>query len=412
VADQSHAAGALEGVRIIDLSRLVAGNLLTMTLADMGADVIKVEQPGKGDTLREWKSAGVSVHWKVYGRNKRSIALNLVHAKGREVLLALVKEAHILVESFQPGKLEQMGLGPEVLHGVNPDLVILRISGWGQDGPYAHRPGFGTLVEAMSGFSAMTGYEDRPPILPPFPLADMVAGLYGSIAALVALRHREVGKGGGQVIDLPLLDPLVALLGSEPANYRLTGKLKQRLGSRSQNSAPRNAYRTSDDRWLAISSSTQPMTERFFRALGIEEMLQDPRFRTNSTRLANVEALDAMVGAKIAERTLEENMTHFDTAGITAAPIYDVSQLMEDPHVKARQIIVEMPDAEVGHFPMPNVVPRLQGTPGSIRTLAPALGEHTAELLRGIGISGAALDDLIREGVVQAEPAVVRGKAE
>ncbi|HEX7124230.1 MAG TPA: CoA transferase, partial [Thermodesulfobacteriota bacterium] len=357
----------LDGVRILDLSRLVAGNMLSLVLADFGAEVIKIEEPGRGDPLRDWRVKGVSVHWKVYGRNKKSVRLDLRKPAGRDILLRLVDGADVLLENFRPGTLERMGLGPEVLLGRNPKLVVVRVSGWGQDGPYAHRPGFGTLVEGMSGFAAMNGFEDRPPVLPPLSLADMVAGLYGASAVLIALRARDLRGKGGQVIDLPLLDPLISILGPEAAIYKLTGRIKKRVGSRSNTAAPRNVYATKDGRWLAISASMQVMAERLLRAIGRADLIDDPRFRTNADRLQHADELDAIVGAKIAERTLAENLAFFEEAGVTAGPVYDVAQLLEDPHVRAREVITELPDAEMGSVPMHNIIPRLSATPGAIR---------------------------------------------
>jgi crotonobetainyl-CoA:carnitine CoA-transferase CaiB-like acyl-CoA transferase len=223
----------LDGVRVVDMSRLVSGNMISLQLADFGAEVIKIEDPKRGDPLRAWQSEGVSVHWKVYSRNKKSLALSLREARGRELLLRLLATAQVLIENFRPGTLEAMGLGPEILHERNPGLIIVRVSGWGQDGPYRDRPGFGTLVESMSGYAARTGFADREPALPPTALADMVAGLYGAMAVLVALREIEAKGGKGQVIDLPLLDPLFSFIATEAAIYRLTGAVRERTGSRS-----------------------------------------------------------------------------------------------------------------------------------------------------------------------------------
>lgn len=243
----------LDGVRVVDLSRLVSGNMVSLQLADFGAEVIKIEDPKRGDPLRAWQTNGISVHWKVYSRNKKSVALNLRDARGRELLADLIAGAQVLIENFRPGTLEAMGLGPELLHRRNPGLIILRVSGWGQDGPYRDRPGFGTLVESISGYAARTGFADREPALPPTALADMVAGLYGAMAVLVALRDIEVMGGRGQVIDLPLLDPLFSFIATEAAIYRLTGEVRERTGSRSETTSPRNVFRTKDGRYIGIS---------------------------------------------------------------------------------------------------------------------------------------------------------------
>src|SRR5918912_1040870 len=345
-------AGPLDGIRVVDLSRLVAGNAVSSQLADFGAEVIKIEDPLKGDPLRAWQTGGVSVHWKLYARNKKSVALSLRDPRGRDLLLDLIASSEVLIENFRPGTLEKIGLGPNVLHARNPRLVIARVSGWGQDGPYRDRPGFGTLVESMSGYAARTGFADREPTLPPTALADMVAGLYGAFAVMVALRRVEVEGGTGQVIDLPLLDPLFSFIATEAPIYRLSGEIRPRTGSRSETTSPRNVFRTKDGRYIGISASIQAMTERLFRAIGREDMIADPRFRTNSDRVRNAEACEAPIVEFIAARTLAENMEVFERAEVTAAPVYDIDQFMADPHVTAREILVDLPDAEMGRLPM------------------------------------------------------------
>ena len=392
---EQDAKGTLDGIRVLDLSRLFAGNLLTQILADFGADVVKVEPP-EGDTLRAWKTEGVATHWKNYARNKRSLCLNLRDGSAIDIIKRLVPSAHILVESFRPGVLERMGLAPDVLHTINPNLVIVRISGWGQDGPYNQRPGFGTLIEGISGFAAMNGFPDREPVLPPMYLADGTAGLYGASAVMMALREVEVNGGHGQVIDLPLLDPLFAILGPLAANYRLTGQVKPRSGSRSTNTAPRNAYKCSDGYYVSVSGSVQKMAERLFRAIGRPELVDDPRFRTNADRLRNVEELDAIIGTFIADRTQAENVAFFEAAEVTIGPIYDTSQIVEDPHVIARELVADYPDADMGQMPLHHVVPRLSGTPGSIRTPAPGLGEHNRTILAEAGFSE---QDFVEPGI-------------
>lgn len=393
------APGPLAGIRVIDLSRLVAGNTLTMAMADLGAEVVKVE-PAKGDTLRAWQVAGVETAWKAYCRNKQSLALDLRAPEARGVLLRLVETAQVFVESFRPGTLEKMNLAPATLLARNPRLVIVRVSGWGQDGPYAHRPGFGTLVEGMSGFASMNGFADREPVLPPIYLGDMTAGLYGAIGVLSALREVEVNGGQGQVIDLPLLDPLFSILGPQAANYRLTGKVKQRTGSRSTNSAPRNAYRTRDGKWVCLSASTQGMAERLFRAIDRADLIDDPRYATNEVRVANAEALDAIIGEFIGRMTQAECVAFFDRAEVTIGPIYDIADIQHDPHFAARRIIREIPDARMGSMPMHTVSPRLAGTPGGIRRGAPELGQDNAAVLRAAGFGDDEIAALAARGVL------------
>ncbi|HEU0216646.1 MAG TPA: CoA transferase [Stellaceae bacterium] len=394
------AACPLDGIRVVDMSRLVAGNAVSSQLADFGAEVIKIEDPGKGDPLRAWQTNGVSVHWKLYARNKKSVALSLRPARGRELLLDLISTAEVLIENFRPGTLEKMDLAPAELHKRNPRLVIVRVSGWGQDGPYKDRPGFGTLVESLSGYASRTGFGDREPVLPPTALADMVAGLYGAFAVMVALRRVEVEGGAGQVIDLPLLDPLFSFIATEAPIYNLTQAIRPRTGSRSETTSPRNVFRTKDGRYIGISASIQTMSERLFRAIGREDMITDPRFANNTARLRHVEETEAPIVDFIAARTLEENMAIFEAAEVTASPVYDIDQFLADPHVQARNIVVDLPDAQTDRITMHNIIPRLGDTPGKLRRPAPAIGEHTAEILGQLGVDQAELDALAREGIV------------
>lgn len=399
------ATGPLRGVRVLDLSRLFAGNVLTQVLGDFGADVVKVEPP-EGDTLRAWQTNGVSTHWKIYARNKRSLALDLRRPEAIDILKRLVPRSAVLLESFRPGVLEKMGLPPDELLRLNPKLVVTRISGWGQGGPYSQRPGFGTIVEGMSGFASFNGFADREPVLPPMYLADGVAGLYGASAVMIALRQAEQDGGKGQVIDLPLLDPLFAILSPQAANFRLTGQVKPRTGSRSTNSSPRNCYRCSDGGYVALSGSTQAMAERLLRAIGRPELVSDPRFLTNAARVAHAAELDAIIGEFIGQRTQAENVAFFEQAQVTVGPIYDVRQILEDPHFIEREIVSDYPDEEMGSLPMHHVVPRLLGTPGTIRTPAPRLGEHNRALLDELGYTAADHERMKAEGIlVEAPPA-------
>ncbi|BBK42140.1 CoA transferase [Allostella vacuolata] len=399
IAFQPDQEGPLKGLVVLDLSRLVAGNMVSLQLADYGAEVIKVEDPKKGDPLRDWRTKGLSVHWKVYGRNKKSLTLSLRSAEGRDLLRRLLPAADVMIENFRPGTLEEMGLGPDVLHAIHPGLVLVRVSGWGQDGPYRERPGFGTLVEGVSGFASKNGFPDRPPVLPPLAMADMIAGLYGAFSVMVALKHRD-RTGQGQVIDLPLLDPIVSILGPEAAQFKLTGQIPQRTGSQSRTASPRNAFQTRDGRWIAISASMQSMAERVYAAVGRPDMTQDPRFRTNADRIKIPDEAEAPLRDFIAARDFAEVMAHFERHEVTAAPIYDIDQFLEDPHVQARQIIVELPDAEMGAVPMHNVVPRLSASPGAIRTPAPDLGEHSAEILGRIGVDAGRFAEMKAAGIV------------
>src|SRR5947209_6043425 len=319
------AAGPLDRLRVLDLSRLVAGNMLSLQLADFGAEVINIADPRKGDPLRDWRTNNISVHWKVYARNKKSVTLNLRDPQGLDLLRKLVATAQVFIENFRPGTLEDMGIGPDALLAINPKLIVVRVSGWGQDGPYRLKPGFGSLVEGMSGFASKNGFADRPPVLPPLALADMIASLYASI---------------------------------------------------------------------------QSMAERLYRTIGRADMIDDPRFRTNTDRVKNIDEADLPVAEFIKARTLAESLAVFEAAEVTAAPVYDIDQFIADPHVQARQIVTDLPDPEMGSVPMHAVVPRLSGTPGEIRNPAPALGEHNDAILGSLGLDAAALNDLRQRKVI------------
>ena len=393
-------AGPLDGIRVLDLSRLVAGGALGMCLADFGADVVKVEQPGRGDPLRTWSTDGQSFWWRVYGRNKRSVTLNLDSIEGRELLQQLVPRFDIVVESFVPGKLERWGIGPDTLHAWHPGLVLVRISAWGQDGPDRARPGFGTLVEAASGLAAMTGDPDGPPVLPPFPLADMYAALYAANAAVMALYHRDVHGAPGQTIDVALFEAVFSALGPLAAEHAALGQVRSRSNGRSRNTAPRGAYRTADGGYLAVSASTPDTAERFLAAYGLGDLLRDPRFATNEARVKNVEALDALVTGAIAQHTLAENRRIVERHGLTAAPIQTIADIVADPHWQARGLTVDVADDQ-GAVRMHTVVPRLSATPGEIRWPGPRLGAHNREVYgEELGITAEELDRLERDGVI------------
>lgn len=397
---QPEAQGPLQGIVALDLSRLVAGNMLSLQLADFGAEVIKVEDPGKGDPLRDWKIGGKSFFWKAYARNKKSLTLDLRKREARELLMKLADTAHVLIENYRPGTLERMGLGPDALHARNPKLIVVRVSGWGQTGPYAGKPGFGTLVEGMSGFAAKTGFADREPVLPPTALADMIAGLYGMAAVMTALREIEIKGGKGQVIDLSLLEAMHSVVGADAAGYRATGHMPKRLGSRSNTASPRNVFKTRDGRWISVSGSMQSMAERLYTMIGRADMIADPRFATNSARLANTDEAERPIREFIGARDFADCLALFEQAEVTAAPVYDIDQFVDDPHVQERQVVVEVPDDEVGRVTMHNILPRLSATPGVLRTPAPKLGEHTAEILGRIGVAAADLEKLRGEGIV------------
>jgi crotonobetainyl-CoA:carnitine CoA-transferase CaiB-like acyl-CoA transferase len=376
----------LDGIRVLDLSRMVAGGVAGMLLADFGADVVKVEQPRTGDPLRQWTAEGQSFWWKVYARNKRFITLNLKSDEGRALLLRVLPRFDVVMESFVPGTLERLRLSPDLLLARHPGLVVLRISGWGQTGPGAARPGFGTLIEAASGFAAMNGEPDGAPIVPGFPLADATSALYAVNAIMFALYHRDVHGGAGQVIDLSLFESLFSLLGPLSAEYAALGKTRSRNGSRSKNAGPRGCYRTRDGGWIAVSGSTPKMAERFLSAYGLDALLADPRFATNEARVTHGLELDAAICNAIAARTLAENLAIIDEHTLTAGPVYTVADIERDPHWRARQLTVDVPDD--GHaVRMHNVVPRLSETPGEIQWTGGALGQDNQRIYHELGVS-------------------------
>ncbi|MEV6845751.1 CoA transferase [Actinoplanes sp. NPDC051411] len=394
---------ALAGVRVIDASSIIAGPIVCQILGDYGADVIKLEHPTRGDGLRGHGRShdGVPLWWKEVARNKRTIGLDLGKPAGAEVLLRLIEDADVLVENFRPGTLERWGIGPERLHEVNPGLVVLRLTGFGQTGPYASRAGFGTLAEAMSGFANLTGEADGPPTLPSFGLADSICALAGASAVLMALRHREVGGGPGQVIDLSILEPMMMAVGPSPAAYYHAGVIETRHGNRSTNNAPRNTYRTKDGSWVAVSTSAQRIAERVLRMVGHPEVIDEPWFASGRGRAEHVDLLDGYVGDWIAARDRDEVMNAFVAAEAAIAPVYDARDLIEDEHVRATGMLVEVPDDDLGRVLMHNVLWRMSETPGRIRFTGRRLGEFTDEVLIGeLGLDPSHIAALRAEGVV------------
>ena len=391
---------ALDGVRVIDVATLFAGPLAATILGDFGAEVLKIEHP-RGDPARSHGHAknGVGLWWKMLARNKKAITLYLGAPAGQDLFRRLVRDADVVVENFRPGTLERWGLGYETLAAINPRLILARVTGFGQFGPYAHRPGFGTLAEAMSGFAHITGQPDGPPTLPPFGLADGIAALATACAILMALRVRD-STGRGQVIDLAIIEPILTVLGAQPTVYDQLGVVQQRMGNRSANNAPRNTYRTAEGRWVAVSTSTQPVAERVMRLVGRPDVIAEPWFATGHGRAAHADELDAAVGRWIAERSLDEVVSAFEQAEAAVAPIYDVADVLADPQYQALQSIVTVADPELGPLKMQNVLFRLSETPGRIRTTGPRLGEHNAEVFGRLGIDAEELADLARQGVI------------
>ncbi|GGO63594.1 CaiB/BaiF CoA transferase family protein [Nonomuraea cavernae] len=392
---------SLAGLRVIDAATLFAGPSAAMMLGDFGADVVKIEHPRRGDPSRGHGAAvdGVGLWWKTLGRNKRAAAVDLSRAEGQDVLRRLAGRADVLIENFRPGTLERWDLAPENLLELNPRLIVARMTGFGQFGPMAGQPGFGTLAEAMSGFAAMTGQPDGPPTLPPLALADGIAGLAMSYAIMVALRAREA-TGRGQIIDMAIIEPILGLLGPQMTAYRALGVVPERTGNRSSSNAPRNTYRTRDGRWLAISTSAQPIAERVVTLVGRPDLVEQPWFGTGAGRVRHVDELDEAVATWIAERDAAEVIARFEEAQAAVAPIYDVSDIAQDPQYAALGTFVEVPDEELGEVTMQNVLFRLSDTPGEVRWPGRSLGRDTDEVLAELSYGPAEIAELREKGVV------------
>lgn len=393
-------SGALEGLRVLDLATVFAAPYAATLLADFGAEVIKVEHPLKPDAARSHGHTkdGVGLWWKVLNRNKRMLTLDLSCEAGRDILLELVADHDVLFENFRPGTLERWGLGPGVLHEINPRLVIVRVTGFGQVGPRRRDAGFGTLAEAMSGFAAVTGQEDGPPTLPPLALADGIAGLAAAYAAMTALRARD-RTGRGEVIDLSLIEPILGLLGPHITWYDQLGIVAHRHGNRSENAAPRNTYLARDGRWVAMSSSTTSVAERLMALVGRPELAAEPWFTSGLGRAAHADELDEAVGTWVARYDADDVVAQCSSAGAAAALIYDVSDVVNDPQYAALDAIVDVPDPELGQVKMQNVPFRMSEHPGEVRWAGRAHGSDTAEILSELGYDD---EDLARLRAVGA----------
>ena len=398
-------SGPVKGLRVLDLSTIVAGGMATSLLADFGAEVVKVERPGSGDPLRDWgpffrshhtvdtldrgdsedtTGEEVSLWWKVHSRNKKSVTLDLRLPEGQKVLKELAHQADLMVEGFRPGTLERWGLGPDVLCQLNPRLVVARFSGFGQTGPYKDRPGFGTVAESMSGMIAMTGFKDGPPVLPPVPMADEVAGVFGAMAVMMALYHRDaLGGGAGQVIDVSLFEPLFRLSVPNVTMYDLLKLVRERVGNDFPDAAPRNLYKTSDGAWLGLSATSQSTWEVLTRAMGMSELLEDDRFRDNASRVTHRDELNTVLQGWIGSRSLNHIMETVIPAGAIVGPVYNIAQIVDDPHYNARGDILEVEDSDLGRTKMVGIVPKFSATPGSVSFGGPRLGEHNAEVYGG-----------------------------
>jgi len=393
----------LDGLRVVDASTVICGPTIGMLMGDFGADVIKIEHP-RGDALRATgcQKDGVGLWFKMANRNKRCITLNFSKGRGQELFKELIKTTDVLIENFRTGTMERWGLGWEDLRAINPRLVMIRVTGFGQTGPYKDRPGFGTIAEAFSGFAAVTGEADGPPTLPAFGLADGVAAAYGTFAAMFALYHRDAqGAGTGQFIDLSIYEPLFQVLGPQPLQFDQLGVVQQRWGNRSKNNAPRNTYQTRDGHWVAISTNAPAIVKRVLTLCGGEDVANDPRFQTPQGRVEHIEEVDGIVAAWIRERDLAEVLEKFEEAEAAIGPAYSIDQIFEDPQYQARGDIIELEDEELGPLKMTNAFPFMSETPAEIRHAGPAKGRHNEEILCGeLGLSADELAELEKQGVI------------
>ena len=396
---------ALQGLKILDTSQLFAGAMPATLMGDFGAEVIKVEHPKNGDGLRTMGSFkdGIPLSWKFHSRNKKCITLDLGKPQGAEILKRLVKDTDILIEGFRPGTMERWGLGYEELKAVNPRLIMVRISGFGQTGPYKNRPGFGTLAEAMSGFAHVTGQPDGPPTLPPLALADGIAGLFGVFSAMFAVYYRDVvGTGIGQEIDVSLYEPMSFVLGAQPIAYDQLGLVQNRRGNRSGGGGPRNLYMCSDGNWVALSASTPSIARRVMQLVGGDELADDPRYATPAARSQHADEVDSLVADWINNYPREVVLEKFEEAETAIGPVYDTSQFMEDPQVKARQSIVSVDDPDLGTVRMQNTFPLMSETPGKINFTGPTeMGAHNHEIyIERLGMSEDDVQQLKEEGII------------
>ena len=393
----------LTGIRVLDASTILAGPLCCRILGDYGADVIKIESPGAGDSMRGHGHDvdGVSLWWKEISRNKRTVGIDLRTKGGAEMFRKLASVSDVIVENFRPGTLERWNLSPQSLREVNPGLVVLRLTGFGQSGPYSSRPGFGTLAEAMSGFAHMTGEQDGPPTLPSFGLADSICAMAGVSAILMALRYRDLVSRVGQDIDLNILEPILTAVGPAPSVYHHTGVIEGRHGNRSTNNAPRNTYLTRDGYWVAVSASALNVAKRVMELVGHPEIAEEPWFATGRGRVGHVDLIDELVGGWISTHDRDDVLKAFEKAEAAIAPVLDAKGIVEDPHIRATEMLVEVPDQDLGTVLMHNVLWKMSDTPGQIRFTGRKLGQDTKEILcTELGFTDEEFDNLVAEGAI------------
>lgn len=377
----------LDGVRVVEMGSLLAGPFCGQLLADFGAEVIKVEAPGKGDPMREWgrhRKEGRTLWWPIIARNKKSVTLNLREEEGQDLARKLIAEADVLVENFRPETMERWDLGYDELSEINPGLVMVRVSGYGQTGPYREKAGFGAIGEAMGGIRHVTGFPDQAPPRAGISLGDSLAATFGALGALTALYHRDAHGGKGQVVDVGIYEAVLALMESAIPEYELTGQVRGRTGTVLPFVAPSNIYPTKDDDYVLIAGNADTVFGRLAEALGYPEWAEDGRFATHHARGENMEELDAMISDWTRDRIVEEVLDAMEQAGVPAGKVFTAEDMLSDPHYAARENVIRVEDRDIGEFPMQNVVPRLSETPGEVRWTGPRLGEHNDEVYGNI----------------------------
>ncbi len=394
--------GPLSGVKVIELGQLIAGPFCTRVLGEFGAEVIKVESPSGGDPLRQWRKLyqGTSLWWLLQARNKQSVTVNLKSPDGQQIVRRLAAQADIVVENFRPGAMEKWGLGYEALARDNPGLVMVRLSGYGQSGPYRDKPGFGAIGEAMGGLRHVTGYPDRPPVRVGISLGDAVASLYGVIGALMALHQRDVNGGRGQVVDVALYEAVFSLMESLLPEYDVHEFVRERSGASLPGIAPSNTYTTRDGKFVVIGANGDSIFKRMMVAIGRADLADDPQLARNDGRAARSAELDEAIGAWCGARDLDEVLAVLDRAEVPAGKIYDIVDIVNDVHYRARGMIEQARLSDGRTLKIPGVVPKLSATPGGTRWLGPELGEHTASILQSLGYDQQQIDDMRKRGVV------------
>jgi formyl-CoA transferase len=392
----------LSGLRVIELGQLIAGPFASKMLGEFGADVIKVEPPETGDPLRTWRMLhdGTSVWWAAHARNKRSITLNLREPEGQDVIRQLAKDADIVIENFRPGALEKWGIGFKDLHAINPKLIMLRVSGYGQTGPYKDRPGFGVIGEAMGGLRYLTGEPGRPPVRTGVSIGDTLSGLHGVIGVLMALRHREQQGGVGQEVDVALYESVFNMLESVLPEYSKFGAIRQPSGASMPGIAPTNAYLCKDGKYALIAGNGDSIYKRLMEMIDRADLANDPKLARNTGRAEHSDLIDAAIAAYTEQHSLDDVLTAMNAAGVPAGKSYDAADIANDPHYQARDMILNATLADGSIVQVPGIVPKLSKTPGQITRAAPALGQHTTEVLESLGISAAQQADWKARGVI------------